>query len=157
MKAMIAALKAKRGMGGGSGLMHEEAEAEMAPSGKDAQAIQGLIEQLSPAQIEQLKAMLGGGSPDANSNDVSMGINKGNPSKQEQMKIAAAASEENEQNALEEANAPTTEISEEQSDEIAKSMLDSRHMRGMATEKPRNLGERMKQSLASKLKMKGKI
>ena len=81
-------------------------------------------------------------------------IAKGGASSDEQAKIQDAISKENNESSLEE--------SQEQSfgdheDDIAKSMLDSRHLGGNPPTNPRNLGERMKINLASKLKAKGKI
>ena len=84
-------------------------------------------------------------------------ISKGDPSTEEQGKIASAAEEENQENKLQDQDGGPT-ISADQSDEIGKSMLDSRHLgENPPTGKPRNLGERMKMSVMNKLKSKGKI
>lgn len=116
--------------------------------GKD---LHGLVASLNPHEKQSLIAIL----EQDNGHDA-MAIAKGAPSKEEHGKIAQASAKEQSQNTAEEASEPG-EIGEAQSDDIGKSMLDSRHIRGMATEKPRNLGDRVKQTIASKLKAKGKI
>lgn len=152
MNPMMAAInkrKSSGGLMGDHGATHPSAVDHGDGQGKD---LHGLVASLSDHEKQALKGIL---DKDVNGG---MDVAKGNPSKQEHQKIAQASQEENETNAAEAAEQdPRLGVGEEQSDEIAKSMLDSRHMRGMATEKPRNLGERMKQSLASKLKSKGKI
>ncbi len=154
MNPMMAAIKKRKsgdgGMMGDHGATHPSAIDHGDGEGKD---LHGLVASLSDHEKSSLKTIL-----DKDQSSNGMDIAKGNPSKQEHQKIAQASAQEDQENALEEASeSPSQEIGEEQSDDIAKSMLDSRHMRGMATEKPRNLGERMKQSIAAKLKSKGKI
>ena len=90
-------------------------------------------------------------------------IAKGDPSSEEQGKIASAASQEKQTNSLmskqdENSNDEHSLVSDVDSDAIGKSMLDSRHLGGNPpTGKPRNLGERMKMGVMNKLKSKGKI
>lgn len=152
MNPMMAAIQKRKS---GDGLMGDHSSAHASQhadvgSGKD---LHGLVASLSPHEKESLKGIL-----DQDKGAGGMDISKGLPSKEEHAKIAQASAKENSENALEDAeSASAPELAEGQSDDIAKSMLDSRHINGMATEKPRNLGERMKQSLASKLKAKGKI
>lgn len=154
MNPMMAAIKKRKS--GGDGLMGDHSAVHQSSvdhgdgQGKD---LHGLVASLSPHEKESLKVML-----DKDSGADAMAIAKGAPSKEEHSKIAQASAQESKANALEEAQeTPQAELAEDQSDEIGKSMLDSRHLRGMATEKPKNLGDRVKQSIASKLKSKGKI
>lgn len=89
-------------------------------------------------------------------------IAKGDPSSEEQGHIAEASQEEKKTNLLSKANEDSNDehpvMSDVDSDEIGKSMLDSRHLGGNPpTGKPRNLGERMKMTVMNKLKAKGKI
>lgn len=121
--------------------------ADHAESGKD---LHGFVAGLSHDEKSKLKSILN------DSSQNTQAIAKGGPSSEEQGKIAQAMAQENQMNALDEASEHEG-ISEDQSDEIGKSMLDSRHINGMATEKPKNLGERAKQYIAAKLKAKGKI
>ncbi len=58
---------------------------------------------------------------------------------------------------LEEQDEHDAGMSSNESDDIAKSMLDSRSTGANPITQPRNLGERMRMNLASKLKGKGKI
>lgn len=152
MNPMMAAIQKRKS---GESLMGDHSASHMSEhadvgAGKD---LHGMVASLSPHEKEALRGIL-----DKDKGAGGMDISKGLPSKEEHAKIAQASAKEDNQNMLEESQeTPSAEMSEDQSDDIAKSMLDSRHMRGMATEKPRNLGERMKQHLASKLKAKGKI
>lgn len=154
MNPMMAAIK-NRKSGSGDGLMGDHGATHSAQHVDEGQGkdLHGLVASLSPDEKQALKGIL-----DKDNNSNGMDIHKGLPSKEEHAKIAQASAQENSVNALEDAEGdPGGNLGEDKSDDIAKSMLDSRHMRGMATEKPRNLGERMKQSLAGKLKAKGKI
>lgn len=113
--------------------------------------LHGLVASLNDHEKHQLKSIL-------SNQDNSQSIAKGGPSSDEKGKIGAAMNAENMENAAEEASETPHEEAMEGSDEIAKSMLDSRHMgSNPPTGKPRNLGERMKMNLASKLKAKGKM
>lgn len=155
MDAMHAALKKRQG----KGLMahsdhmpeHQGMNTEMQDDqGKD---LHGLVASLSHEEKGKLKQILS-----QDQNNKSMQIAKGGPSSEEDAAVSNKMAKENKMEQLEDTNeAGSAGIGEDESDDIAKSMLDSRHMRGMANEKPRNLGERMKQGLASKLKSKGKI
>lgn len=145
---MMAALKSRRG-----GLMSHEGQHVEQPSDEGGKDLHGLVASLNPHEKEALKSIL-----DKDKGQNGMAVSKGEPSSQEHKKIAEASAQEQTRQSAEEASEQGEgQIDPNDSDEIAKSMLDSRHMRGMATEKPRNLGERMKQSLTSKLKAKGKI
>lgn len=148
MNAMLSAIKKKRGAGDHAPT-HENMESMSHDSkeGHDgSKDMMSLVASLSDKEKYDLKCVLDGHMA---SDDKK--IAQGAPSSEEKMKVSEQMNKQNEE--LEEGPG----LGEDESDDIAKSMLDSRHMRGMATEKPRNLGERMKQSLASKLKMKGKI
>jgi hypothetical protein len=120
---------------------------EHAEGGAD---LHGFVAGLSDQEKSKLKSIL---SSDQNAQKIAQGA----PSSEEQGKIAEAMEGESEMHGLEASQDAGHGISEDESDEIGKSMLDSRHIRGMATEKPKNLGERAKQYIASKLKAKGKI
>jgi hypothetical protein len=114
--------------------------------------LHGIVASLSDDQKGKLKGILDNHMAD------SMGIAKGNPSSEEQGHIADAAKAESQTNSLMDQDGGDGHISPDQSDEIAKSMLDSRHLgENPPTGKPRNLGERMKMSVMNKLKTKGKI
>ncbi len=161
MSAMLAAIK-KRQQAGASvmgdhqdtGHQAEHVQDDPAMNANHGADLHGLVKSLSESEKHSLRTIL---EKDKTGGD-GQNIAKGAPSKEEQGKIAQASQQENQENALEEASETKgQEMDEDKSDEIAKSMLDSRHLRGMATEKPRNLGERMKQGLAAKLKSKGKI
>jgi len=126
--------------------------------------LHGFVASLAPHEKTALKGIL-----DNDSGSNSQAIAKGGASKEEQGKIAQASAKENAQNAAEEnedlesVGAPIHpgvpgQLSADEHDDIGKSMLDSAQLRGTApNNKPRNLGERVKQSIASKLKAKGKI
>ena len=118
------------------------------------QKVKAIIASLQPHEKNLMEQML---DKQSGESDEALKIAQGKPSSEEHQKIAEASQKENQMNQLEDQEEQGHGISEDQSDDIAKSMLDSRHMRGMANDKPRNLGDRMKQSLASKLKAKGKI
>ncbi len=147
MDPMHAAIRKRKsgGMLGDHQASHESVHADVG-DGKD---LHGLVAGLSDHEKGRLQEIL--------SKDASQGIAQGNPSTEEKGKIAQASAEENQENALEESQEASGQLPPDESDEIAKSMLDSRNLRGTASDKPRNLGERMKMSLANKLKAKGKI
>lgn len=155
MNPMMAAIKKRKsgdGLVGDHSAIHESSidHGDGSGNGKD---LHGLVASLSPHEKMSLQSIL-----QKDSGMDGQAIAKGMPSKEEHAKIAQASAQESKENMLEESQeTPQTELSEDQSDDIGKSMLDSRHMRGMATDKPRNLGDRVKQSIASKLKAKGKI
>ncbi len=141
MSAMMAAIKKKKmGMGDHQDMGHAAQHAD--DSGKD---LHGLVQSLSHSEKQNLKTLL-----DADSKGAEQ-ISKGHASSEEKGHIQEAISKENSMNDLEDAEG-------HDSDDIAKSMLDSKHMSDtLPMDKPRNLGERMKMSLATKLKGKGKI
>lgn len=150
MDPMHAAIKKRRGLVGdhqdmGHASQHVADDSNGGQSGgKD---LQGIVASLTDNEKHQLKGML--------NVDNSQAIAKGNPSSDEKAKIAQESSKQDQMNDMSQQNDP---MQSADSDEIAKSMLDSRHMGSNApTGKPRNLGERMKMGIASKLKAKGKI
>lgn len=161
MNPMMAAIKKRKS--GGEGLMGDHAAShasaadhgdgqpkESVPHGTND--LHSFVASLAPHEKTALKGIL-----DKESGNDSQAIAKGQPSQEEHGKIAQASAKEDQANALEESQeSPQEEMSE--SDEIGKSMLDSSHLRGTnPMNKPRNLGERVKQSIATKLKGKGKI
>lgn len=89
--------------------------------------------------------------------DKSMQIAKGGSSSEEDGKVQEAMGKENKETDLEEQQENSSGSAIHDSDDIAKSMLDSKHMSGAPLDKPRNLGERMKMGIAAKLKGKGKL
>lgn len=152
MSAMLAAIQ-KRKAGGQSVLGdHQDAthKAEHAIDPETQKDLHGLVAGLSEGEKHSLKQILDSQKTDGQA------IAKGGASTEEQGKINDAMAQENQENSLEEQE-ENGQMSPDKSDQIAMSMLDTRHKNGMATEKPRNLGERMKQSLAGKLKAKGKL
>lgn len=142
MNGMLAAIKNKRkGQEGdhqdmGHGSQHADDKE------KD---LHGFVESLNDHEKGKLKSIL---AQDGNA----QGIAQGDPSTEERGKIQDAMGKENQMNALEEQDEPVD------SDAIGKSMLDSKYMgSNPPTDKPRNLGERVKMGIAAKLKSKGKI
>lgn len=145
---MMAAIK-KRKSGGDTNMGdhagdHSAQHADVGAQHEVDPKLQMLVASLKPHEHEQLRQML-----DQKPN-TSQAIAKGAASTEEQGKIAEQSAKENQENALH-------DMDSSQSDDIGKSMLDSRNMHGPAPEKPRGLGDRVKQSIASKLKSKGKI
>ena len=134
MDAMYDAIKKRRGGPGEIG--------ESAPE-KGADLL-GFVAALSDEEKGALKMLLDKGS-------ASQDIQKGGPSTEESAAIEGAIAEENEENALVDAE------DDVDSDAIGASMLDSRFTGAGPMPKPRNLGERVKTGIAQKLKSKGKI
>ncbi len=148
MNPMMAAIKKRKAGGGAQEGDHQDMGHGSLHADDKQKDLHGLVASLSPDEKHSLKTIL-------NSDKGSQEIAKGGASTEEKGKIQAAMDEENSESALEEQNEQQPGQS---SDDIALSMLDSRHTgANPPTEKPRNLGERMKMSLASKLKGKGKI
>lgn len=151
MDPMYGAIKKKRGLMSEHENMDHPAqnmvEAKGAGKEEPGKDLHGIVASLSDSEKHELKGML--------SVDMSQSIIKGGPSSEERGKIAQESSKQDQENSMADQDVP---MQSADSDEIAKSMLDSRHMGSNApTGKPRNLGERMKMGLASKLKAKGKI
>lgn len=155
MDPMYSAIKKKRGLIGdhqGSGHMSQHVSDDTNKSqDHGSKDLHGLVASLSDSEKHQLKGML--------NSDNTQAIMKGGPSSDEKGKIAQESSKQDRENDMEQmSDDHGNAVDPVDSDEIAKSMLDSRHMGSNApTGKPRNLGERMKMGLASKLKAKGKI
>lgn len=150
MNPMHAAIKQRLGKGAAPEHSAPAPSHEGAPGGHVQHDLHGFVGSLSDEEKAQLKSILH--SDQGNTQSIA----KGGPSTEEQSKIADAIAEENQENMLD-AGQHGGGLSEDESDEIGKSMLDSRHLRGQATEKPKNLSERAKQYIAGKLKAKGKI
>jgi len=149
--SMLAALKNKRAgaakMGDHQDMAHGSLHADDAD--KD---LHGIAASLNDGEKTKLKSIL-----DSHL-DKSMAIAKGGSSSEEDGKVKSAMDKENKETDLEEQQENSSGSAVHDSDDIAKSMLDSKHLSdNPPTEKPRNLGERMKMSLAAKLKGKGKI
>lgn len=141
MDAMYSAIKGRRG-----GLLndheenaHQMPEEQGAPKGGGD--MQGLVESLSPEQKSQLLALLvqeQAPEGEAKPNDAAA-IQKGEMGPGEMAELDAEAGE-----------------GHESEEEIMESMISSADKsRVDQGAKPRNLGERVKMSLASKLKKKG--
>ena len=146
---MLAALKNKKAgmakMGDHQDMSHGSEHAEDAD--KD---LHGMVASLNDTQKTKIKGIL-----DSHM-DKSMQITKGGSSSEEDGHVKTAMDKENGETALEEKQEQDTGNID--SDDLAKSMLDSKHLNGSApATPPRNLGERMKMSLAAKLKGKGKL
>ncbi len=119
--------------------------------GKD---LLGIVASLNPDERNKLKDILHA------STDNSMEIQKGGASSEEQGKIQSQIQDDDERQELEAGEAPhdpSQEGSENESDDIAKSMLDSKYRNGPIQAKPRNLAERARNHIAAKLKSKGKL
>jgi hypothetical protein len=151
--AMLAALKNKRAgatkEGDHQDMTHGSEHSEDAD--KD---LHSLASSLTDGQKSKLKSIL-----DTHL-DKSMQIAKGGSSSEEDGKVKAAMGKENAETDLQEKQEQDEGNASGgvDSDDIAKSMLDSKHLNSsVPAAPPRNLGERMKQSLAAKLKGKGKI
>ncbi len=148
MNPMMSAIKNRMSKGGGEGLMeNDHAPSHDAGNTKD---LHGFVESLNDHDKMKLKSILN------DSGKTAQAIMTGAPSSEEKEQIAEQSDKDSQRQTLTEMS-DVDQMPEDQSDEIGKSMLDSRHLRGMATEKPKNLGDRVKQSIASKLKAKGKI
>jgi hypothetical protein len=137
MDPMKDAIRQKR-MGGAQpskGLMDESQDNYSEGGGTDLQSI---VEGLSDQEKGQLMQLLQDSQADKSSQ-----IQNGAPSSDEEAAINGQIQSQEGQGDVD-------------SDELARSMLQRSDMNGTAPE-PRNLGERMRASLASKLKGKGKI
>lgn len=150
--AMIAAIQKKK-----AGTAKEGDHQDMGHPSQHAddktKDLHGFVASLSEGDKHQLKGILakdGGGKNE-------MAIAKGGASTEEQGKIQEAMAKGNQESDLEEKQEHDTGMSSNDSDDIAKSMLDSRSTGSNPITQPRNLGERMRMGLASKLKSKGKI
>lgn len=155
MNPMADALKQKR-----MGLVDTSApEGHMSDeSGHGGKDLLGLVASLSEEERGKLKDILHA----AGSND--MGIQKGDPSSEEQSKISDQINKDAAKKSAADASgqepgdeAAEAEVSPEESDDIGKSMLDSKYNNGPINAPPRNLGERVKNGIAAKLKGKGKL
>jgi hypothetical protein len=147
MDAMYAAIK-KRKSGGQSLQGDHQDMSHDSQHADDAQKdLHGLVASLQPHEKEALKNILD------KDKDVSQEIQKGGPSTDERGEIESSVQDENQKNALEaQEDGPKVD-----SDEIGKSMLDSRFTGNGPMPKPRNLGERAKVHIAQNLKHKGKL
>ena len=149
--SMLAALKNKKAgmakMGDHQDMSHGSQHAEDAD--KD---LHGIASSLNDGEKMKLKGIL-----DSHL-DKSVQIAKGGSSSEEDGKVKSAMDRENQETDLQEQQENSSGSGLHDSDDIAKSMLDSKHLSdNPSPSKPRNLGERMKQTLAAKLKGKGKI
>lgn len=140
MSAMLDALKQKRA----GGMNGPSQSSPMNDQGGDKlQDLKALVDSLSPDQKEELQGLLAESAEGSEMGDGSneMQIPNGAPSSDERSKVQAKMD--------------GGSLSEDDSDDIAASMTDRRYAN--ENTQPRNLGERMKMSLASKLKGKGKL
>lgn len=151
MNAMIAAIKKRKAGGDAVEGDHQDMVHGSEHADDKQKDLHGFVASLSDGDKHQLKSILakdGGGKNEQH-------IAKGGASTEEQGKIQDAIGKENQNSDLEEAQ--EGKMSPNDSDDIAKSMLDSRSLGSNPITQPRNLGERMRMSLASKLKSKGKV
>lgn len=133
---------------------HMDGANEPGGGGKD---LLGLVASLSSDERGKLKDILHA----AGSNDQA--IAKGGASSEEQKKIQDQINADDMREKLE--DEPGQEagdddggsITPDQSDDIGKSMLDSKYNNGPLESKPRNLSDRVKNHIASNLKSKGKL
>lgn len=139
MDPMLGALKARRK---GTGLLDEESPkmaADMKDEGKSD--LKEMVMSMSPEDKMALLQML-----QSDMKADPMAIQKGGQSPGEKMEIEMAMNEEG------------MDDDNESEDEIMESMISSADKtRAENGSKPRNLGERVKMNLASKLKSKGKV
>lgn len=146
MSAMLAAIQ-KRKAGGQNQLGDHQDMTHHSQHSDDADQnkLHSFVSGLSDDQKNKLQMILEKSGHDEQK------IAQGHPSSEERGKIA-------EQMSLE-GGAPEIEAQEpdDESDEIGKSMLDSKFTGGNPPTKPRNLGERVKMAISSKLKAKGKL
>ncbi len=149
--AMLSALKKKK-QGQAVEGDHQDMVHSDVHSDDKSKDMHSLVKSLDEGQKSTLKTLL-----QADAADTSK-IAKGGPSTEEKGHIQDAITKENGTNQLEESQEDSSGSAVHDSDDIAKSMLDSKHLGdNPPVGKPRNLGERMKMSLAAKLKGKGKI
>lgn len=149
--AMIAALKKKKSQGLAVEGDHQDMGHDSGHADDKQKDLHGLVASLNHSEKSQLKSILNSDSQNTQQ------IAKGGPSSEETAHVQSAMSDENKRTDMSQTEQNDAGDGHD-SDELAKSMLDSSHLRGTAsTSAPRNLGERMKQGLAAKLKGKGKI
>lgn len=146
MDAMYSAIKGRRGgmlndMEENAHQTNDEPMGESVPSGQPD--MQGLVESLKPEQKQQLLAML--------VKDQAQGPDESNPAAIQEGAMGKGEMAELEQGAMDDEDGHE---SEEQIMESMVSSADSTRADQGAT--PRNLGERVKMNLATKLKNKGK-
>ncbi len=149
MNPMMAAIKKRKASGDAAQGDHQDMVHGSEHADDKQKDLHGFVASLSEGDKHQLKGIL---AKDATGGKNEQHIAKGGASTEEQSKIEGTMAEENKETDLEEQQEHG--VSANQSDDIAKSMLDSR---SASITQPRNLSERMKMSLASKLKGKGKI
>ena len=151
--AMIAAIQKKK-----AGTAKEGDHQDMGHPSEHAddktKDLHGFVAGLSEGDKHQLRGIL---AKDGSAGKTETAIAKGGSSTEEQGKIKEAMDKGNKESSLEETEEHDTGMSSDDSDSIAKSMLDSRSMGSDPITQPRNLSERMKMHVASKLKSKGKI
>ena len=154
MDPMMAAIKKKRaGMVGDHDMGHDAQHVDdphmNKPPAGHGSGLHEFVAGLNDQQKSDLKSILDKSGSGASE------IQKGGPSTHEKQLIAKEAQAENESNQMEQAEHEQGPDYDE--DEIASSMLDHNSKNAAPGQKPRNLGERMRFGLASKLKTKGKI
>lgn len=151
MSAMLAALRNKK-QGMAKEGDHQDATHPSEHADDKTADMHSFVAGLSDKDKTHLKTILN------TAPDKSMQIAKGGSSTEEDLKVKGAMSHENQNTTLMQNQEEGSGDEGHDSDDIAKSMLDSKHLGdNPPTAPPRNLGERMKMSLAAKLKSKGKI
>ncbi len=148
MNPMMAAIKKKKGMLGDHSMGHESQHVDDPAASGAGHGLHEFVAGLNDQQKNDLKSILDKSGKGAQE------IAKGGPSSHEKEMISKEAQSENETNQMEQAE---HQQPGGDSDDIAMSMLDHNSKNVEPGQKPRNLGERMKFSLAEKLKQKGKL
>lgn len=121
-----------------------------APEESGSKNLLGLVANMSEEDRSKLKDILA-----ASEGSSSTEVEKGAPSKNEHMAIANKMSQDEESEEASEGEDPGQETD---SDEIGRSMLDSRLAKGVPEGmQPRGLSDRVKFGIADKLKAKGKL
>lgn len=138
---MLSAIKAKRG----NSMADQNTVMNKSPDDQNqAGGMKSLIDSLDDNQKQELMALL--------SNEIAMknnDVEKGAPTGNERQIIEKKASEEAEQEG---------EMPEQESDEIALSMIDRNSLKkAESNAKPLGLGDRARMAMAQKLKSKGVI
>lgn len=147
MDPMRAALAQKRKMSSPPPDMDEGYEDQkQTPESGENGGLKQLVASLSDDQKNELMSLL-----KAETTDESADIAKGEPSQDERQAIDAQMAKDDAESAAEDKGEA------DESDDIAMSMLDHNSMNAQPGTQPRNLSERVKMSLASKLRSKGKI
>ena len=124
-----------------------------APEESGAKNLLGLVASMSDEDRATLKSIL-----DASAGTKASDIEKGAPGKGEAMAVAGKIASDDAEHEAEESAEEEGDEGAVDSDEIGRSMLDSRLAKGVPEgAQPRGLSDRVKFGIADKLKAKGKL